>query len=75
MFKQTGIGSFVTLSNEKGARDVTINKNETPQKTCNTDIPSTSTTITTETSSHSATPKSLEKLCQPDPEAVVQRCF
>ena len=56
MSKQTGIGSFfrpVTLSNEKDAPNVTINKNVAPQNTCNNDVPSTNCT-TTEPSSHSA---------------------
>ena len=54
-----------TLSNERDAPNITISKNVTPQITCDTDVPNTSTTAT-EPSSHSVTPPLLEKPCQPE---------
>ena len=64
----------LTFSNEKDVPNVTINKNVTPQNTSNTDIPSISTT-TTEPSSHSATPSSLEKPSQPDEDFTFSETY
>ena len=68
MSKQTGIWRFLkscTISNEKDARNVTVNKNVTPKKNCKTDILCTST-ATTKPFSHFFGSPLLQKLCQLD---------